>query len=64
MPVPIWKTYTPPDIVYLESPPEEDDPGPGSPQGLVDGGGDHVAVLDGGRDHPGCHQAAVVRGVA
>jgi hypothetical protein len=32
------------DPSYLESPPEEDDPGPGSPEGLVHSGGDNVAV--------------------
>ena len=37
--------------------PEEDDARPGAPEGLVDGGGDHVAVLERRRGQPGGHEA-------
>jgi len=46
---------------YLESSPEEDDPGSGAPEGLVDGGGDHVAVREGGGNHSRRHQTTATR---
>ena len=38
--------------------PVEDHAGAAAPQGLVGGGGHHVAVLEGGRHHAGRHQPA------
>ena len=37
--------------------PEEDDSRPGTPESLVDGGGDDVAVLEGRGGNAGSHEA-------